>query len=74
MGPDSLHLVEVVRASVINVMTEGCSDHGQGLQISEVSLQLSCLEGYQRSKPPPFSEVEAKQEDRWTGQDRGPHM
>lgn len=43
---DSLHLVEVVRASVVDVMTEGSSDHGQGLQISEVPLQLSCLEGY----------------------------
>lgn len=43
---DSLHLVEIVCASVVDVMTEGSSDHGQGLQISEVPLQLSCLEGY----------------------------
>lgn len=42
----SLHLVEIVCASVVDVMTEGSSDHGQGLQISEVPLQLSCLEGY----------------------------
>lgn len=46
VGADSLHLVEVVCASVVDVMTEGSSDHGQGLQIGEVPLQLSCLEGY----------------------------
>lgn len=42
---DLLHLVEVVGASVINVMAERSSDHGQGLQVCEVSLQLSSLEG-----------------------------
>lgn len=52
--PDSLHLVEVVCASVVDVVAEGSSDHGQGLQISEVPLQLPCLEGYQRSEPPSF--------------------
>lgn len=42
---DSLHLVEVVGASVVNVVAEGSGDHGQGLQVCEVSFQLSCLEG-----------------------------
>lgn len=38
IGADSLHLVEIVCASVVDVVTEGSSDHGQGLQISEVPL------------------------------------
>lgn len=42
---NSLHLVEVVGASVVNVMAEGSSDHGQGLQVCKVTLQLPCLEG-----------------------------
>lgn len=45
MRADSLHLVEIVGASVVNVMAEGSSDHGQGLQVCEVSLQVSSLEG-----------------------------
>lgn len=47
---DSLHLVEVVGASVVNVMAESSSDHGQGLQVREVALQLSCLEGQSECK------------------------
>ena len=42
---DLLHLVQVVGASVVNVMAEGSGDHGQGLQVREVSFQLSSLEG-----------------------------
>ena len=33
-----LHLVEIVGASVVNVVAEGSRDHGQGLQVREVSL------------------------------------
>lgn len=51
---DSLHLVKVVGASVVNVMAEGSSDHGQSLQIREVALQLSGLEGQSEMSLVPF--------------------
>ena len=38
-----LHLVEVVGASVVYVMAEPCSHHGHSLQVSVVTLQVTCL-------------------------------
>ena len=38
-----LQLVQVVGASVVNIMAEACSHHGHGLQVSVVTLQVTCL-------------------------------
>ena len=39
---------------MVNVMAEGGGDHGQGLQVCEVSLQLSSLEGQSEMLLTPF--------------------
>lgn len=39
----SLHLVEIVCASVVNIMQESSSYHGHHLQICVIALQFSCL-------------------------------
>lgn len=38
-----LHLVQIISASVVNVMAEGSSKHGKGFKIRVVFLQFSCL-------------------------------
>lgn len=39
----SLQLVEVVSSSVVNIVTEAGSHHGHTLQVSVVTLQITCL-------------------------------
>lgn len=40
-----LHLVQVVGAAVVDVVAQAGRDHGEGLQVRVVALQLSCLRG-----------------------------
>lgn len=41
--PFLLHLVEVVGASVVNIMAEAGGYHGHALQVCVVTLQITCL-------------------------------
>lgn len=44
-GGRLLHLVQVVGAAVVDVVAQAGRDHGKGLQVCVVALQLSCLWG-----------------------------
>ena len=38
-----LHLIQIIGASVVNVVAEGSSKHGKGFKVCVVFLQSSCL-------------------------------
>ena len=38
-----LHLIQIIGASVVNVVAEGSSNHGKGFKVCVVFLQSSCL-------------------------------
>ncbi len=41
-----LHLVEIICASVVDIMQEAGSDHGHHFQICVIPLQFACLAPY----------------------------
>lgn len=49
-----LCLVEVVGASVINVVAESRSHHSKGIKIGVVFPQLACLRAKDRKTPPKY--------------------